>query len=183
MQCSGDLENSSSYIPLSEMCTLYHRQQYRRTPVSELFWSLPNLQQLVQQLEHRLSELTAMKIQFRPDDGFFLEASNLVDATANQPDIQRVVQSLNEAVIDQTVPVHVQAIKRRKLFLKYYIYQDRQRVMPPPRDTHGRHRFSRPSAHVYNMENPDKNSWHDYQRQLDQQREHCARPSLFDIYF
>ena len=183
MQFSGDLENSSSYVPLSEMFALYHRQQYRRTPVSELFWSLSNLQLLVQRLEHRLSELTAMNIQFKPDDGFFLEASNLVAATANQPDVQQVVQVLNEAVIDQTIPVHMQAIKRRKLFLKYYIHQDRQRVMAPPRDTHGRHRFARPSAHAYNLENPDKNSWHDYQRHVDQQREQCAHPSLFDIYF
>ena len=165
------------------MENLYNQQDNLQTPASRLFWSVSNLRHVVQQLEAILSKCTGKAVQVVTDDWFFLEASKMVNQAGNSPDVNRTVAVLNENFVNHMVPLHMQTIKRRKLFFKYYIYQDRARVVDYPMDTHGRRRITRPSNFTYTLNNPDKKQWCDFRQAVEHQKCSVRTPSLFDVYF
>jgi hypothetical protein len=177
------LENASSVIKLVEMAGLYNQHSYLQTPASRIFWSVPNLRHVVNQLESVLSKFSGKAVQVVTDDVFFLEAAKMVNEAGNSPDVQRTVAVLNENFVNKMVPLHMQTMKRRKLFFKYYIYKDRARIVDYPMDTHGRRRINRPSNFTYTLNNPDKKQWCDFRQAVERQKYSAQKPSLFDVYF
>lgn len=177
------LHNSSSLLRLRDLGTLYNQQNNVRSPVSDMFWSQSNLVPLVDSIDRALSRNAGFPISIAIDDVFFFMTTRHVTTAAYSPGYESLtVQNLNGRVFDEQLKVHGRQLKRKALFDKYFIYQDRAKYMPPPRDTHGRHRIAQPSAEAYYLGDPDSKEWCKFQEELKKHRNDVKTPALFSIY-
>jgi hypothetical protein len=177
-----ELDNATKIVPLQTMIHLYNTQDdYIRTPVSDQFWSMENLTWLVAKITSIIEEKAGFAIEFLVDDVFFLMAAKRVTAAEYTSDVSAVVAALNFAVTKETVAVRMREIKRRKLFLKTYIFQDHEWYVAPARNTHGRHRYHPISSERYTMGDPDQRRMAEFQAH--QNSITYRAPALFDIYY
>ena len=183
MDQPNELNNSSNSVPIEDMLGLYNTQNNRRTLISDCFFSLGNLRQVVAAVEEGLTQKAGFPVQLYTDDWFYIEAAKLVNETANTPDVHMAVSNLNDMVVTDTVRRNYQGIVQRKNFLKNFIYNDRAQHMPYPRDTHGRRRVVPLSAEKYQLGNPDSREWCNFQETMKQTRNTVKTPDLFSIYY
>lgn len=187
MEVHKDLQNVPDSVSLADMDYMFHGQLQRaRTPVTTAFFSLQNLEQLNQRIGWEVGQkLNRPKILIVPTVEFFTYVTDLLDSTANRPNVNQTVCSANQQVVDHEVPIHYHSLRRRELFFKWFIFKDRPRVMDRPVLTHGRHRNNPISNGMYGTENPDGKNFsrfQDYQQRLKCDKSAMVMP-LFKRYF
>jgi hypothetical protein len=173
------LENSSSVQQLQGMQELYNRSGNRVTQTTQAFWRLCNLQGLVYAIEQEVSRRAGFPVQVLTDDYFFLQTAEIATTAPNDMN----VAAINAAVMAKMVEIYYMDILRRKLFYKYYIFEDRPRNLPLPLDTHGRHRIVRPSSYQYQSEDPKSQYWNSFQDSMSTLNKRIKRPNMFDVYY
>jgi len=173
------LENSNSVQDLQGMQERYNRSGNMVTQTTQAFWRLCNLQGLVREIENEVSRRAGFPVKVLTDDYFFLQTSGIVTTALNDMNIA----AINAAVMAKMVEVYYADILRRKLFYKYYIFEDRPWTLSRPIDTHGRGRVVRPTAYRYFSEDPDNRYWDSFQKSMACMNRRIRRPALFDVYY
>lgn len=175
-------EGVPTYIPVEQMRDLYNTQGLPKNPVTELFWCPDNLNPLFEKMQDDLTQETGMDVYFLPDESFFDQASMWAAQTPNTPNPYVGVQSLNTQLYEWAMPRQRELIKMRKLFLKYYIYNDHPRYIEPPKNTYGRKRLVRPSSATYYLGDPEKQRYCDYRTFLASSSNSVKIPDMFQAF-
>lgn len=121
-----------NYIGQSFRTTTTFGQQSYQEPVFQLFFSDQNIGFLMNQIDTVLKELTKENVgvdwptQFEEFTQTMIDMANRNPALAQVPD---GLSTLNRAVIQHEANVQYISLRRRKLFYKYFIDQDRKRTM------------------------------------------------------
>jgi len=183
MDSENQLQNAAAEVPVQEMRQMYNSQGNRRSPITEEFFSIPNLTRLIKSIDDEVSRQAGFPVAILVDDVFYLTAKTHANNVPNSPDVQLGVSNLNAIVFAEQVPLHLRQIKRRKLFFKYYIYQDKAKYLSRPRMTWGRHRVNRPTTEDYYTEDPDSRQWGNFQKEVGRFNNKAQLPSLFSIYY
>jgi hypothetical protein len=183
MEVYDDLQNVPDNISLADMDYLFHGQLQRvRTPITTAFFSLKNLIYLNDSIALETGQrLNRENIQILPNSQYFQYLTDLADATPNRVDIYNTICLMDKEVIDHEVPIHYNSLRRRELFFKWYIFNDRPRVMERPILTNERHRFDPINTGVYAVGNPSRNNFKTYQNYQSNKRV-TIKPLLFEEY-
>ena len=168
-------------LTCDHMRQTYFGQIRSPSNVAKLFWTDSNLQFVRSEVERLLTRESQMDVSITSDAGFYNVCENLCNFTTNLFDVQRGLDALNKAVINDLVYVHLSSIKRRKIFMKQAIYGDRDLYLPPPELTHGRKRIIKPSTEAYMVQhNPNSRYNEEFQTRLKNTRKYSQFP-LFDL--
>ena len=116
--------------PFSSIGAFYNRY-YRRSPVTDLFFAPSNIQYIKDQLEKAIFLLTKEHLIVPITN----EVVDMMYLIASQNPIfaywgARGLRILNEMIIDWETRINYASMRDRKLYYKYYINADRQRVFP-----------------------------------------------------
>ena len=177
------LENAHSELSPYDLGDMYRNYGYTSNSCTNAFWDISNLTRLIQAIDDELSIQSGMLAKITIDNVFFLKVAEHVSLMPNSNDVQATIGFTNAMIVQEIVPLHLRQIKRRKLFLKTFIFQDRSKYMPRPLDTHGRNRVIRPSTEDYYIKDPDARFNDEFQQRMIQNRSRQAcSPSLFQIY-
>ena len=172
-------EPTMDSLPLHTLGHRFAQARYPTTPLTDAFWDVRNLTHIFRLAEVAVGAAVKMPVTIVADDWFFLEAAKL--ATQSPGEVQWLPY-LNRAVVHRVTEVHIATINQRKLYLKWFIYNDRKRFVERPRDTHGRRRVMRPSASEYTLANPDTREFSRHQAFVARQNAVRSAPTLFDRY-
>uniref|UniRef100_A0A6C0BMF4 Capsid protein n=1 Tax=viral metagenome TaxID=1070528 RepID=A0A6C0BMF4_9ZZZZ len=173
------LENASSVLQVEQLGPLYNRSGNRITPTSQAFWNPHNIRCLVHRIEKEVEAQVNMPVQAVLDSFFFAKTSEIVNGTEDNLNIQAINDTIARLMVDR----YVSDILRRKLYYKFYIFEDRPRIITRPQDTYGRHRIVRPSSFNYFAQDPDQRYWDAFRASQECAARRIKRPSLFDVYF
>jgi hypothetical protein len=184
MEVYDDLQNVTDNISLADMDYLFHGQLQRaRTPITTSFFSIDNLQYLSDMIAQETGKrLNRTNIIILPNNQYFLYLAELADGTANREDIYNTICLMDKQVIDHEVPIHYNSLRRRELFFKWFIFNDRTRVMDRPMLTNGRHRFDPIDTGVYSVGNPARKNFNAYQN-YQSNKTVTIKPLLFEKYY
>ena len=159
----------------------YFGQTRSASNVAKLFWTDANLQFVKSEVERLLTRLSQMDVAIVSDAGFYNVCENKCNFSTNLFDVQRGLDALNTAVINDLVHIHLSSIKQRKIFMKLAVFGDRDWYLPPPEMTHGRRRIIKPSSEAYTVQhNPNGRYNEEFQTRLKNMRKYTQFP-LFDI--
>jgi len=183
MDGEEQLQNATNYVDPRMMADLYNTQNYRRSATTDAFFSVQNLTRLIKSIDDEVSAKAGFPVAIVPDNDFYLTAAKHADAVPNTAYVQFAVQDLNAIVFRAQVSLHLQQIERRKLFFKWFIYEDRAKVMPRSQLTYGRHRIDPISVEDYNMKNPDSRFMGEFQQQVQKMQDSVKMPSLFSAFY
>lgn len=177
---SGPLDASWT-MTWDHMRHSYFSQANYVTDIAKQFWTDANLEHVKKEIERLLTCETEMDVAVVPDFSFYIECSRLCGMCANLEDVERGLQALNRAVVNDLVHLHVSSIKKRKLFLKQVNYNDRLLFLPPPQASNGRQRSVKPSTEAYMVQhNPNGRYNEEFKAQLRNTRPYSQSP-LFDV--
>lgn len=123
---------------LANSCTNYLSASYRETsdwasaydsPTFSVFFSKPNTEYVLSMIEKVLHEMTGEPVRVPANEEF---AQTMIDFADRNPALSQApdgVHILNRAVIAHEANVQYNSLRQRKLYYKYFINQDRQRVV------------------------------------------------------
>jgi hypothetical protein len=147
MEVYQNEQSTSDDVPLAHYDYMYHIQDSNvRTPLTSAFFSEQNLQLLVAEIARRTGALLNRNVIVMPNGDFFWYLEQTVRDVANFADVDCALNALNEKVCAHETQVQYLSLRRRELFFKWFIFNDRPRVIAPPMDTHGRRRVERLST-------------------------------------
>jgi hypothetical protein len=80
------------------------------------------------------------------------------------PDLlQQTLNDVNDIILKHEIPIHYNSLRRRELYFKWFVFNDRQRVLPPPEFTNGRRcDNSLKGVNTYVMNHPRNKSWNQF---------------------
>lgn len=137
-----NFENAPAYRAYDDFDRLYHEMEKNpRTPVTTAFFALANLNFIESELNRRLSEEFGFLVKIESTSQYYSYLVQMLQATKFTPNVQQVINHLDREVIEHEMKIHYWTIKRRMLYLKWFVKKDRPRVIAPPRSSHGRHRM------------------------------------------
>jgi hypothetical protein len=171
----------SWFLTCDHMRAAYFKQAGSVPDVVRYFWTDENLNFVRSEIERLLTRETQMDVVITPDSGFYDVCRHLCGMCANVDDVQRGLDALNKAVVNDLVHVHLSSIKQRKLFFKLAIHGDRELFLPPPQMTNGRRRIIKPSTEAYMVQhNPNGRYNEEFKARLKNMRKSTQFP-LFDV--
>lgn len=122
---------------LNTDCTAYIKSLYytiserhQVTPLTEAFFESSNIQFIVAQIEKALHLLTGEQVRISTNEEF---AQTMIETAGRNLGLSytpQTVGALNRAVIEHETRVQYYSLRQRKLFYKYFWFQDRMRVFP-----------------------------------------------------
>jgi hypothetical protein len=134
----------------------YFSQAKHVTDIARHFWTDANLEHVKKETERLLTRETEMDVAIVPDFGFYSECERLCGQCANLEDVALGLHALNRAAVNDLVHLHLSSIKKRQLFMKQVINNDRLLFLPPPQVSNGRKRIIKPSTVAYMVQhNPN----------------------------
>lgn|SRR5579872_1860867 len=158
---------------------MYLAQGNPDTFVARAFWHPQNILALVDSITKELEKRSGLQISFVMDYPFFSACVTLSKGVANTTYVKEALDILNANVMDYVVQDRMLAIRRQKLYYKYFIFNDREMFLPPPEDTLGRRRVIKPSSEAYYLQAPYRRFWSDFQQGVQKQKNYLAVQPLF----
>ena len=188
MHRQDDVQNVSDGLSLMDFDSLFHQRLRRtRTPITSAFFKYDNLNLLNNQIAAEVGRLLhTNRMEIIPTVEYFQYLTDLADSTPNLENIHQTVWSMNQQVTSHEVPIHYNSVRRREIFLKWFIHKDRPRVMDRPVGTYGRHRFTPLTAEKYATEDPmgkGFQAYEDFRQNQNQNQAHSHRPHIFQRYY
>lgn len=170
MEFEQNLENANDYLPLQSFDHLYHQQHGNyRTPITTAMLSTQNLSQLLVQIGKETGDLCQCEVKVVPNSDLFSYMEQKLQETPNLATVQHVVQCLNSLIVQHEVAVHARGLRRRQLYLKWFIAKDRPVTISHPVSTNGRRRLDNPTTGDYGLNNPRRNAWKQFMWEQAQQ--------------
>lgn len=171
--------NSERPLSFPEMALNYNQSGFRVTMTSNMFWDPNNLQALFKKAQQHISNCQNAKVTLVPDTNFWNKASEIINNVLDNRDLKTINNHMLKVIID----LYSENIERQKLYTKWFIYNDRPRVLSYPRNTHGRHRVEGLSTYNYNSQNPSGRFHDDFVRGNRERFSEIKRPVLFDSFY
>jgi hypothetical protein len=177
------LQNATNDVCPRTMKALYARQGYRTHQCTDALWHIDNLTYLIRTIDATLTRQMGENITIAVDHVFYLEVAEHASRMPNHVDIAAVVHRTNEIIMKAVIKSTSLQRNRRKLFLKNYIYQDRDQYLAYPTDTHGRYRSTRASTHTYYASTPDARYSDAFKQHMQVLRSQVPKsPDLFSVF-
>ena len=159
------MQNATDNVPLSAYDFLFHVQDKNpRTQITTAMLTESNLVTVLQSIGAKTSELLQQPVQIVPNSDFFAYIESVLQETQNFFDVYQTVCFLNNRIIQHEAGVHYHSLRRRQLYLKWFIAKDRPIIISHPIDTHGRRRLDDPTIGEYGLSNPNRLRWEQFQR-------------------
>lgn len=106
-------------------------ERHHRNPLTENFFSPQNVAYIVKQIEAVLEKLTGgQKVRVPFNDELVQTMWEVAKSNVGLTYVPGVVAILNRQVVQHEAEILYSSLLRRKLWIKYYLNQDRMRVMP-----------------------------------------------------
>lgn len=114
----------------SYIANWYFKSGHRHTknPLTDNFFSVENVKYIVREIQNALKRLTGENVRIPINDEF---AQTMWDAAAHNVGLSYTpgsVAVLNRYVVEHETRVQYYSLIRRKLWIKYFVTQDRKRV-------------------------------------------------------
>lgn len=129
-QIDGDtrqIQFSPEYVMQMYLST---STRHQRNILTENFFSYNNIFMILRVLENMLTKYIGEPVRIPFNDEFVQTMWEVASQNTGLTNVPGAVAILNKAVIDHEFNVHSNSLLHRKLWIKYYIKQDRMRVMP-----------------------------------------------------
>jgi hypothetical protein len=149
-------ENASRSAPFCKWENLYSLREHKSSYFTRAFFSESNLKKVHESVDNQMTKSAGMLIGMRQDIEAFNMAAEIVCLVPNYAPhlINWALEIVNTKVVNTIVKDHLIAFRRRKLFLKYFVYEDKAEFLPRPEMTWGRRRINRPSSSQYFLGDP-----------------------------
>ena len=180
MELRQNLENAPSELNIQLWDQMFHDgERNARTPVTTAFFSIANLTWLLGATGMEVSRLLNRTVVIEPTESMYTVCSQKLKYARNVVDVTAVVNAINKEIMVKEVRVHYFSLRRRELFYKWFIAEQRPRIIEPPRNTNGRFRYDRLEFDKQKLSDPDKRFWGTYLAARSTLRQH-REPALFE---
>lgn len=163
-----DLSAVSPIFPLEQMDHMFHNNQgYARTILSSLFFTVENLQFLVNEIGQTVGRMLGEPgvVAVLTVD-FYNYVAQLVSSFRNYADPYYGLSLLNTTVLNHEIPIHYRSLRQRQLFIKWAILQDHPKYLDPPQASNGRRLTTPLSSALYGLADPKGRYYTDALRQI-----------------
>lgn len=126
------------------------------TPLTQAFFSPANVAFILGQIETSLNILTEEEIRIAPNEEFIQTMVDVASRNLGLSHTNDTVALLNRAVVEHETRVQFFSLRQRKLFYKYFWYQDRMKVFPYGEGTKAMSGEVTVSPSGYMLSNPHK---------------------------
>jgi len=130
--------------------------------LTDTFFSPQNIKFLVDSIGQALSLLTKEQVRISPNDEFMQTMFDMAGRNVGLSHTNESIAYLNRAVIDHETNVQLMSLRQRKLFYKYFWYQDRMKVFPYGQSDHVTKGEVTVSTSGYALSNPWRRWQADY---------------------
>jgi hypothetical protein len=179
-----ELQDNPDDMALTDMDYTFHdRLRRTRTPVTTAFFSLDNLIYISNRVSHEVGQrLSLHHIIIQPTVDYFQYLADFADSCANRTDVYQTICAMDAQVVDHEVVVHYNSLRRRGVFFKWFVYNNRPLVMDHPVMTYGRHRPNPINNGMYAVNGPDGHSFSAFRNYMqDLKHNHIRQPDLFNF--
>ena len=156
----GDWQLKEDDIPISAYDFLFHVQDRNpRTPITTAVLSVDNLTTVLLRIGTETGRLLQKPVRIVPNSAFFSYISTVLQETPNYAEVRRRVEQVNDRIVEHEASVHYYSIRRRQLYIKWFIEKDQPVTISHPIDTHGRRRLDNQTTGIYAISNPNRRQW------------------------